>query len=326
MVGIGRREFITLLGGAAAWPLAAPAQQPAMPVVGFLSNGSLEGFSPYLATFRQGLGEAGFVDGRNVAIEYRWADNDNERLQGMAADLLRARASVIVAPTLPAALAMKSATASVPIVFYTGANPVDFGLVSSFNRPGGNLTGVSGLGTELGAKRIELLHDLIPTARTIALLVNSANPTLAERLIKDVQAGARILGLKLYVLNASTEQEIDEAFARLRADGLVIEADNYFNSRSRQLAALALRHAIPAIYQYREFAAAGGLMSYGGSLTDAYRMIGGYTGRILKGEKPAELPIQQSTKIDPIVNLKTARAFGITVPLTLRGRADEVIE
>ena len=185
---------------------------------------------------------------------------------------------------------------------------------------------MSGLGTELGAKRIELLHDLIPTARTIALLVNSANPTLAERLIKDVQAGARILGLELHVLNASTEQEIDEAFARLRADGLVIEADNYFNSRSRQLAALALRHAIPAIYQYREFAVAGGLMSYGGSLTDAYRMIGGYTGRILKGEKPAELPIQQSAKIDLIVNLKTARALGITVPLTLRGRADEVIE
>ena len=210
--------------------------------------------------------------------------------------------------------------------FIQAANPVDFRLVSSFNRPGGNLTGVSGLGTELGAKRIELLHGLIPTARTIALLVNSANPTLAERLIKDVQGGARILGLELHVLNASTEQEIDEAFSRLRAEGLVIEADNYFNSRSRRLAALALRHAVPAIYQYREFAAAGGLMSYGGSLTDAYRMIGGYTGRILKGEKPAELPIQQSTKIDLIVNLKTARVFGITVPLTLRGRADEVIE
>jgi putative ABC transport system substrate-binding protein len=324
-----RRKFITLLGSAAGWPLAARAQQAAMPVVGFLSSASLEGLSPYLATFRQGLGETGFVEGRNVAIESRWSDNDNQQLQRMAAELVRARADVIVAPSLAAALAAKSVTTTIPIIFFTGLNPVDLGLVASFNRPGGNLTGVISLGIELGSKRVEVLHDLIPTARTLAVLVDPATSALAESYIKNVQAGAWTLGLTVHVLGASTEQEIDEAFAsvvRLRAEGLVIGADNFFNSRSKQLAALALRHAIPAIYQYREFAAAGGLMSYGGSLTDGYRMIGIYVGRILKGEKAAELPVQQATRIELIINLKTAKALGITVPLTLRGRADEVIE
>jgi putative ABC transport system substrate-binding protein len=328
MLGIRRRDFISVIGGAVAWPIAAHAQQPAMPVVGFLSSASLEGLSPYLATFRQGLGETGFVEGRNVAIESRWSDNDNQ-LQRMAAELVRAPADVIVAPSLAAALAAKSATTTIPIVFYTGLNPVNLGLVASFNRPGGNVTGIISLGIDLASKRVEVLHDLIPTARTIAVLVNPATSALAESSIRNVQASARTLGLAVHVLNASTEQELDEAFAsvvRLRAEGLVIGADNFFNSRSKELAALALRHAIPAIYQYREFAAAGGLMSYGGSLTDGYRMIGIYGGRILKGEKAAELPVQQATKIELIINLKTAKALGITVPLTLRGRADEVIE
>jgi putative ABC transport system substrate-binding protein len=304
-------------------------EQLAMPVVGFLSNAPLEDFSPYLATFRQGLSETGFAEGRNVAIEYRWAENDNDRLQALAAELIRARVSVIVAPSFPAALAARAATADVAIVFYTGLNPVDLGLVQSFNRPGGNLTGVIGLGIELASKRVEVLHDLIPNARTIAVLVNPASSAVAELSIKTVQASARTLSLAVHVLNASTEQELDEAFAsvvRLRADGLVIGADNFFNSRSKELAALSLHHAIPAIYQYREFAAAGGLMSYGGSLTDGYRMIGIYVGRILKGEKAAELPVQQATRIELIINMKTAKALGVTVPLMLRGRADEVIE
>jgi putative ABC transport system substrate-binding protein len=328
-VVLTRREFAAAFAGTtAAWPLAAPAQT-VMPTVGFLGSASLEGLSPYLAKLRQGLGETGFAEGRNVAIDYRWADNDNDRLQMLAAELVRARVSVIVAPSFPAALAARAATADIPIVFYTGLNPVDLGLVQSFNRPGGNLTGVVGLGIELGAKRLELLHELIPTARSIALLVNATTAAIAEPTIKDVQAGARTLGLELHILLASSEQEIDADFAKLvelRAGGLVIGADNLFNGRSRQLAALALRHAIPTVYQYREFAVAGGLMAYGGSLTDAYRLVGIYAGRILKGEKAAELPIQQSTTAELIVNLKTAQALGLTVPLLLRGRADEVIE
>jgi putative ABC transport system substrate-binding protein len=324
-----RRELATGLAGVAlTWPLAALAQT-ARPTVGFLGSTSLEGFSPYLAKLRQGLSETGFTEGRNVAIELRWADNDNDRLQALAVELVRARVNVIVAPSLPAALAARAATADIPIVFYTGVNPVELGLVQSFNRPGGNLTGVVGLGTELGAKRVELLHELVPMARSIALLVNATTAAIAEPTIKDVRAGARTLGIELHILLASTEQEIDAAFSKLielRASGLVIGADNLFNSRSQQLAALALRHAIPAVYQYREFAVAGGLMAYGGSLTDAYHLIGTYAGRILKGEKPAELPIQQSTTVELIVNLKTAAALGLTVPLLLRGRADEVVE
>jgi putative ABC transport system substrate-binding protein len=329
MLGIGRREFIAQLGSTAAWSLAARAQQRAMPTVGFLGSASLERLSPYVAKLRQGLSETGFAEGRNVAIDYRWADNDNDRLQRLATELVRARPSAIVAPSLAAVLAARAATANIPIVFYTAVNPVDLGLVQSFNRPGGSLTGGIGLGTELGAKRVEILHELVPTARSVALLVNATTPALAEPTIKDVQMGARTLGLELHILLASTDQEIDAAFAKLielRAGGLVIEADNFFNSRSRQLAALALRHAIPAIYQYREFAVAGGLMAYGGSLTDAYHLLGIYTGRILKGEKPADLPVQQATKVELIINLGTAMALGITVPLALRARADEVIE
>jgi len=325
-----RREFITLVCGAAAgWPLAARAQQAAMPVIGFLSSASLDGLAPYLPAFRQGVHETGFVEGRNVTIEYRWADNDNERLLALAGEFARRHATVITAPSIAAALAAKSATAAIPIVFYTGADPVNLGLVTSLNRPGGNVTGVTGLGNELEAKRLELLHELIPAATIFALLVNATNPILAEPTITRVQAAARALGLQLHVLKVSTEHEIDAAFAtlaRLHAAGLVIGADNFFNSRSEQLAALALQHALPAIYQYHEFAAAGGLMSYGGSIADAYHLVGVYTGRILKGEAPADLPVQQATRVELIVNMKTAKALGLTIPLTLLGRADEVIE
>jgi putative ABC transport system substrate-binding protein len=264
-----------------------------------------------------------------VTIEYGWTNNDNDRLQALAVEFSRRQATVIVAPSIAAALAAKSATAIIPIVFYTGADPVNLGLVTSFNRPGGNLTGVTGLGNELERKRLELLHELVPTATSFALLVNAANPVLAEPTTREVQTAAQMLGLQLHVLNASTEREIDAAFARLtelHASGLVIGADNFFNSRSEQLAALALRHVVPAIYQYHKFAAAGGVMSYGGSITEAYRLVGVYTGRILRGEKPADLPVQQATKVELILNLKTAKAFGLTVPLPLLSRANEVIE
>jgi putative ABC transport system substrate-binding protein len=326
---IRRREFITLLGGAAAWPLAARAQQPVLPVIGFLSSASLDGFAASLPAFHQGIGESGFVEGHTVTIEYAWADNENERLGALVTELIRRRATVIVAPNIAGALAAKLATTTIPIVFYTGGDPVKLGLVTSFNRPGGNLTGVIGLGTELGSKRLELLHELVPTARVVALLVNPANSALAEPTIREVQAAAHTLGLQVHILNAGTENEIDAVFGRiveLQVGGLVIGADNFFNSRSEQLAALARRHTVPAIYQYREFAAAGGLMSYGGSLTEAYRLVGLYTGRILRGEAPADLPVQQATKVELIINVKTAKALGITFPLSLLGRADEVIE
>jgi putative ABC transport system substrate-binding protein len=324
-----RRQFITLLGGATAWPIAARAQQAVPPVIGFLSSASLDGFAASLPAFRQSMSESGFVEGRTVTIEYAWADNENERLGALVSELIRRQAAVIVAPNIAGALAAKSATTTIPIVFYTGGDPVKLGLVTSFNRPSGNLTGVTGLGTELGSKRLELLHELVPTARTVALLINPINSALAEPTIRDVQAAAHTLGLQVHILNAGTDSEIDTAFAKiveLQVGGLVIGADNFFNSRSEQLAALARRHAVPAIYQYRAFAAAGGLMSYGASLTDAYRLLGLYTGRILKGEKPVDLPVQQATKVDLMINLKTAKALGLTIPITLLGRADEVIE
>jgi putative ABC transport system substrate-binding protein len=329
MLDVRRREFITLLGGAAAWPVAARAQQPAMPVIGFLRSTAATGSEHIVTAFLRGLKEAGFVEGRNVAIEYRWADNQNDRLPVLAADLIRRQVTVIVAAGIPAALAAKAATTTIPIVFEIAADPVEVGLVASLNRPGGNLTGVTTLNVELGPKRLELLHEVVPTTRSIALLVNPASPVNAARLSTDTQAAARAFGLQLNVLHASTERDFDAVFAsliQLRAGALVIGNDAFFLSRSEQLAALTVRHTQPTIFAYREFAAAGGLMSYGGSLTDAYRLTGVYTGRILKGEKPVDLPVQQSTKVELFINLKTAKTLGLTFPITLLGRADEVIE
>jgi putative ABC transport system substrate-binding protein len=332
-LGIGgymrRRQFMKLLGGVAAtWPLAARAQQPLMPVVGFINSSSPEGYAPWLAAFRRGLNEAGYVEGHNVAVEYRWGEGQYDRLPALAADLVRRQVTVIAATSTPAALAVKAATTTIPIVFTTASDPMQLGLVAGLARPGGNVTGVTMLGIEVGPKRLELAHQLVPTAISIALLVNPTNP-IAKTLSTDLQAAARTLGLQLHVLHASTERDIDGAFAtlaQLRAGVLVIGSDVFFNSRSEQLGALTLRYAVPTIYQYREFAAAGGLISYGGSLADSYRQAGVYTGRILKGAKPADLPVQQSTKAELIINLKTAKALGLTVSPSLLGRADEVIE
>jgi ABC-type uncharacterized transport system substrate-binding protein len=323
-----RREFITLIGGVAAWPLVAHAQQ-AMPVIGFLSAESPDLFAGRLRAFRQGLDEAGFVDRRNVAIEYRWARGEYDRLSVLAADLVRHSVSVMVATTTPALLAAKAATTTIPIVFLTGGDPVEMGLVPSLNRPGGNMTGVSNLTVEIGAKQMELLHELVPAATLIALLVNPANPVLADTLSRDLQTAARTMRQQILVVNASTESEFDTAFTTLveqRVGALVVGNDPFFNARPDQLVALAARHAVPVIYPYREFAAAGGLMSYGSNLTDPYRLVGIHTGRILRGEKPADMPVQLVTKIELVINLKAARALGITFPITLLGRADEVIE
>jgi len=324
-----RREFITLLGGAViAWPLAAPAQQPGMPVVGFLGTRA-SGDDPQLLTaFRQGLKEASYVEGQNVAIEYRFAENQYDRLAALAADLVQRHVALIAANGF-AAQAAKAATATIPIVFTAGFDPVEVGLVASLNRPGGNITGVSILDVELGPKRLELLHQLVPTVTNIAVLVNPSDAARAETTVKELQTAAHTLGLQLHTLNASTDRDFDAVFAslaQLQAGGLVIGGEPFFNSRSEQLGALTIRHAVPTIYQFRAFAAAGGLASYGASLTHAYRQAGLYTGRILNGERPADLPVVQSTKVELIINLKTAKALGITVPLSLLGRADEVIE
>ena len=325
-----RREFITLLGGAAAWPLAARAQQAAVPVIGFLSAEWPDVFADRLRAFQEGLSEAGYVEGRNSAIEYRWAEGRNDQLPALVAELVRRQVSVIVAAgSTPAVLAARKATITIPILFQIAVDPVQLGLVTSLRRPGGNLTGVVTLNVEVAAKRLEVLHELVPTATIVALLVNPTSTTLAETTTRELETAARTLGLEFYVLHASSEREIDAAFAtlvQLRAGALVIGADALFNSRSEQLAALTIRHRVPAIYQYREFVSNGGLMSYGTPVVDTYRPLGVYTGRILKGEKPADLPVQQATKIELIINLKTAKALGITVPLPLIGRADEVIE
>ena len=323
-----RREFITLLGGAAAtWPLAARAQ-PKMPLIGLLSSTSADAYASRIAAFRQGLKETGYVEGRNVAIEYRWAEGKYDQLPGMAAELVRRQVDVLVAITTPSAFAAKAATAAIPIVFEMGTDPVAAGLIASLSRPGSNLTGVSLLNVELGAKRLEVLHELVPSATVLAALLNPTNPN-AESLSRELQTAADTLGVQLHILRASAEGDFDAVFAtlpKLRAGGLMIGSDPFFNSRSGQLADLAMRHAVPTIYQYRTFAAAGGLISYGGSFTEPFRQTGIYAGRVLKGEKPADLPVQQSTKVELIINLKTAKALGLTVPLSLLGRADEAIE
>jgi putative tryptophan/tyrosine transport system substrate-binding protein len=327
---VRRRDFIKVIAGSTAvWPLVARAQQPALPVVGFINVASAQGYAPQVAAFLKGLTEAGYVEGRNVAIEYRWAEGQVDRLPALVADLIHRQVAVIAATSNPAALVAKSATTTIPIVFEMGGDPVRLGLVTSFDRPGGNVTGVTQLNAVVAPKRLELLHELIPTARVIALLVDPTNAAIAETTTGDVQEAAKSFGLDLHVLNARTERELDGVFAKLiqlRVEGLVIAGSAYFVAQSRQLAELAVRHAVPTVFETREFVAAGGLMSYGGSLADAYRLTGVYTGRILKGDKPADLPVQQATKVEFYINHKTAKALGLNVPNTLVGRADEVIE
>jgi putative ABC transport system substrate-binding protein len=323
-----RREFMTLLGGAAAaWPLAALAQQSAMPVIGFLHSESPDAARAILRAFHQGLSESGFIEGLNVTVEYRWAESQYDRLPTLAAELARREVRVIAANG-PAVAAAKSATATIPIVFFTGGDPVKLGLVASLARPGGNLTGVTNLGLELGPKRLELLHELVPTATTFAVLINPTFPG-AETQSGAVQAAARTLSVGLHVLHAETEPDLETVFAslsKLRAGGLVIVTDPFFNTRQEQLAALAVRHAVPTVYHNHAFVAAGGLAGYGNSFTDLWRRIGGYTARILKGEKPADLPVQQPTRFELMINLKTAKSLRISVPNTLLIAADEVIE
>jgi putative ABC transport system substrate-binding protein len=325
-----RRAFLSLIVGAtasAAWTPPLSAQQPAMPVVGFLNGASPLEYAHVSVAFNQGLSEAGYIEGRNVLVEYRWAEGRYERLAALAADLVRRQVAVIAVNT-PAAAVAKAATTTIPIVFQTGLDPVAVGLVASLNRPGGNLTGVTSLNVELGPKRLELLREVVSTATAMALLVNPTNPNAGAQ-SRELQAAARTLGLTLHVLHARTEHDFDSVFAsvrELRAGALVIGTDGLFIGRSKQLAALTVRHAVPTISQFREFAAAGGLMSYGGSQAGPYHVVGVYTGRILNGEKPADLPVQRATKVELIINLKTAKALGLTVPLPLVGRADEVIE
>jgi putative tryptophan/tyrosine transport system substrate-binding protein len=324
-----RREFITLLGGAAtAWPLAARAQQPGMPVIGFLNSGSPDTLAQLVAAFRQGLREDGYVEGQNLAIEYRWAGGVYERLPALAADLIRRQVSVIIAGAPPAVLAAKAMTSTVPIVFTSGGDPVELGFVSSLNRPGGNLTGVSFLVNELGAKRLELLHELVPKASLIGFLANPTRPS-SEVETKDTQQAAQRLGVQVHIVNASSEREIDAAFANFvqqRVNALLIGTDPYYLTRRDQLVALAARLAVPTMYNLREYVVAGGLMSYGPSITDVYRQAGVYTAKILKGAKPAELPVVQPTKFELVINLKTAKVLGVTIPLIMQMTADEVIE
>ena len=322
-----RREFIAVIGGAAAtWPLAARAQQATMPVVGFLGSSSLQAYTFRLRAFAQGLKEEGYVDRQNVAIEYRFAEDHEDRLPKLAAELVGGEVKVIAAGGSPSSLAAKAATATIPVVFETASDPVRLGLVKSLNRPGGNLTGVTNLNVEVAQKKLELLRELLPAATNIAVLINSSSPAITEQFMSSLQAAAPSLGMQLHVLQASTDRELDAIFATLRADALVIGPYLFFNSRMEQLGALSLRQAVPAIFTYRPFVAAGGLLSYGANDTEAYRLVGIYTGKILRGANPGDLPVQRSTKVELILNLKTARALGIAVPLALSGRADEVIE
>jgi ABC-type uncharacterized transport system substrate-binding protein len=333
MLDTTRREFIALIGGGslllAVKVKRARGQQLAVPVIGFLSSASPDSYATRLRAFRQGLKEAGYVEGQNLEIEYRWTEGQYNRLPELAAELVHRQVAVIVAGGgTPSAVAAKAATTTIPIVFAVAVDPIKTGLVASLSRPGGNLTGVTNLNVEVGQKRLELLHELLPTATIIAVLVNPTSPT-TEPFLRALQPAARALGLQLHVLNASTDRDFDTVFAtlgRLRAGALVISPDLFFNTRVEQLAALSLRHAVPAIHQYRPFVAAGGLMSYASDETEYYRLVGIYAGKILKGDKPADLPVVQSTKVELIINLKTARALGLTVPLPLLGRADEVIE
>jgi putative ABC transport system substrate-binding protein len=325
-----RRDFITLLGsGAAAWPLAARAQQPTVPVIGFLGSDSPDIYADRLRAFGQGLKDAGYIESGNVAIEYRWAKGHNEELPALAADLVRLRPAVLVASSTPSVLALKRATTTIPIVFFTAGDPVALGLVASLNHPGGNLTGTTALTLEVGTKWLQLLHETVPTATAFAVLINPTSPNLAEVQTKELQAAAHTLGLQIHLLNASTDREFETAFTtidELHAGGLIITSDSFFFAHVDRLAALATRYKVSAIFGFREFPKVGGLMSYGADLLDQDQTIGSYVGRILKGEKPADLPVQQSTKVQLVVNLKTAKALGLTVPRSLLLRADEVIE
>jgi putative tryptophan/tyrosine transport system substrate-binding protein len=325
-----RRDFIAGLGSAAAIPSVARAQQPKVPVIGFIGSSSPDPYAYLVRAFHQGLGEIGYVEGRDLTIEYRWAEGQNDRLPALAADLVSRNVSAIfVTGGVPGALAAKAATKTIPIVFSNSADPVEIGLVAALNRPGGNLTGVANLNMELGSKRLELLHEVVTPGKVIGLLINPTNPVVTDAVLRQSQAAAGSLGVQLSVLRASTERDFDtvfESLVRLQAGGLVITNDAFFTSRSKQLATLALRNAVPAIYQYREFPAAGGLMSYGGDPTDGFRIAGNYVGRILRGDKPTDLPVQRLTKVELIINMKTAKALGLTFPQTLLARADEVIE
>jgi len=324
-----RRAFIALLGGAAAWPLAARAQEPAMPVIGFLGFGSLDNFGPFLTAFRKGLNEAGFVEGQNVAIEYRWAEGQYDRMEKLAADLVGRRVAVIAVPGPAGARAAKAATSTIPIVFGVGEDPVKLGLVASIARPGTNATGINFLSAEVVAKRLALLHELVPSAARVAALINPSDAIRAEAVRNDLQAAVRTIGVQLQILNASSSRDIDAAFAALareRADALFVGPDAFFNTRRVQLANLAAHYSIPTAFAVREYVDAGGLMSYGTSVADMYRQIGVYTGNILKGAKPADLPVLQSTKLELVINAQTARMLRLTVPPSLLSLADEVIE
>lgn len=325
-----RRDFIKVIAGSAvAWPRGGQAQQRAMPVIGFLSVASPDAYRPMAAAFRQALREAGFIDGQNITIEYRWAEQHVDRLPGLAADLVQRRVDVIAAVTTEAAVVAKAASRSIPIVFETGGDALQLGLVASLNRPGGNITGVSQLTGTLVSKEFEVLHELLPSVRTLAFLVNAGDPIIAENGVKEARTAADALGLNVPILEARSERDFDgvlEKVAELKAGGLVICPDPLFSGLSEQLGALSARRRVPAVYKQREFAAAGGLLSYGTSLAEAYRLVGLYTARVLKGERPAELPVQQATKIELYINLKTAKALGITIPLPLSGRADELFE
>jgi putative tryptophan/tyrosine transport system substrate-binding protein len=328
---VKRREFITLAGWmSVTWPLVAHPQSATLPVIGFLDPRSPDVIPNLLHAFREGLQATGHTEGKNVTVEYRWAKDQNDQLPALAADLVRRKVTVIAAPgSTTAVLAAHAATSSIPIVFGSAADPVQLGLVASLARPGGNMTGVITLSLEVGPKRLELLHELLPTATTMALLVNPTSPALSERTTKDVQTAARTLGLDIQVLHAQTALDLERVFAtliELQAGGLVIGADALFTGQAKDLGALALRHRVPAIYQYPEFTAAGGLMSYGGSIRDTYHQVGIHVGRVLKGEIPANLPVEQLTKVELILNVKTAKALGLTVPPSLMARADEVIE